>query len=313
MNATNFVDCIFVNTIRSTYPHTLLFASVILTMSPVIVILNVLLIVAMIATKQATQNTSNFLIICLSVSDLISGAISLPLLAYALLGPKNKIGCIVPKLVAIIGGCVGHFSELLLVLIAIDRYLHMNPNIHHQPSKLNRIFKLPNVIYLVAIVFAFVLLYSACLALIEMKETILAIMLIVYVITVTIYVLSVTCLYVKGYKRISSFADDNIVYRDTVEQPQYVKSLYKTVFVLAILVCTTYLPYSLIQGITTIMTLLDVSNVRHAAFTYLIEIVHLITFSSCFTNCLVVFHYNKKVKRWIFKKVRIRRNHSEGS
>ena len=300
-------------TLRSVYPQKLLVASIILTMSPVIVILNVLLIVAMIATKQATQNTSNFLIICLSVSDLISGAISLPLLAYLLLGTENKISCIVPKLVAIIGGCVGHFSELLLVLIAIDRYLHMNPNIHHQPSMVQKILKLPNVIYLVAIMFALVFSYSACLALIEMKETILAILLMSYFITVTIYVLSVTCLYAKGYKRISSFADDNIVYSDTVDQPQYVKSLYKTVFVLAILVCATYLPYSLIQGIMIIMRLLKGSNIRHAAFTYLIQIVHLITFSSCFTNCLVVFHYNKKVKRWIFRTVRIRTNHSEGS
>ena len=313
MNVTNFTDCIIVKTIRNAYPHTQFFVSAILTMSPVIVISNVLLIVAMVATKQATQNTSNLLIMCLSVSDLISGVISLPLLAYILLSTDNKIGCTLPNALAIMGGCFGNFSPIVTVLMAVDRYLHMNPNIQHKPSALKTIFKLPNTIYLVAIVLISTLSFSSIVVLIATNDQIMAALHLSSVCGTTIYFLSITCLYVKGYKRISSFADNNIVYSDTVDQPQYVKSLYKTVFVFVILICVTYLPYSLTNGVTAMLIILKVSYAENTALIYFAGITQLIVYSSGFTNCLVVFHYNKKVKRWIFRKVRIRTNNSEGS
>ena len=282
-------------------------------MSPIIVILNVLLIVAMIVTKQATQNTSNFLIICLSVSDLISGAISLPLLAYVLLSINSEIGCNLPNALAITGSCFGNFSAIITVLTAVDRYLHMNPNIRHRPSVLNKIFKLPNVICLVAMVLMLTLSFSIIVIFIDMNLETMAFLGILSVCGTIIYFLSVTCLYVRGYKRISTFTDNNPVYHEAGQQPKYVKSLYKTVFVLVLLACATYLPYSLINGITVMLTIINASYAQNTALTCFVEIVQLILFSSGFTNCLVVFHYNKKIKRWIFKKVRIRKNDSEES
>ena len=197
--------------------------------------------------------------------------------------------------------------------MAADRYLHMNPNIQHRPSVLKKVFKLPNVIYLVAIVLILILSFSALVVLIAMNEQIMGIIGLSSACGTTIYFLSITCLYVRGYKRISTFTDNNPVYHEAGQQPKYVKSLYKTVFVLVLLACATYLPYSLINGMTVMLTILGGTEAENTALMYLLGIAQLILFSSGFTNCLVVFHYNKQVKRWIFRKLRIRTNNSEGS
>ena len=312
MNQTNHTTCIFVKALLTIYPNINIFVSAFSIMSPVIVILNVLLIVSMIATKQATKNTSNLLVICLSISDLITGGINFPMLAHILLNTDNKISCISAKVASILGSSFGNLSAIITALIAVDRYLHMNPNIQDRPSMIYKIFKLSNIPYLVAFIFILILSVSVVSALI-INPQILAFIYILNFTVLMIYILLVTFFYVKGYKRISSFANDNPVYSETGVHPQYVKSLYKTVLVLVLLVCATYLPYSLIQGIMVILAALQVPYTKSTALMQFVAFTQLILFSGGFTNCLVVLYNNKKVKRWIFKKVRIRTNDSQES
>lgn len=307
MNQTNGTSCLFLMIVLNGYPHIDIFAVLILSMSPVIIILNTVLIVALIATKEVRQNTSSFLILCLSASDLFMGVVCLPILAYLLLNKHNEASCTLTSAIQILSGCFASFSCLLTLLIAVDRYHHMNPNYMNRPSIIKNLFKIKNVIYLVALMFILTLSLSIAVQQGGLNPRSMAITGLCYACGSLIYIIAVACLYVRGYTRISSFTEENPVYQETTacgEQPQYVKNLYKTVLLLLILYCVTYIPFFTIQLLVTISIIAE-GSYDPTTYGNLNEIVQLLVFSSGITNSILVFHRNKNIKRWLFDKSRL--------
>lgn len=306
-------DCSILLVILSSYQHRDLRAIATLILVPFIILFNTVLIVGFIATKQATQNATNLFILCLSVSDLLNVITSVPMLAYILRNIESKNACILGNITAITGSCLGNFSAILTVFIAVDRYLHMNPNIQNQSSKIRKIFKVSNVGYLVTV--TFMLTLSVCIIgwLASTHPNGVAMLGFLSVSVALVYALSITSLYIRGYKRISSFAKENPVYRESHnsgECPQYVRSLHKTVLVIVLVTCATYLPYSLVQGVTNILSFAKV-NIDSSVLSYLNELILFMVGSSYLLNCLAVLYLNKKLKKWIMKKMGINGNETE--
>ena len=122
---------------------------------PITILINSLLIKAFIATKQVWLNTTNFLIVCSSISDILSALIPMVLKAVWFYNPHAEYGCIYENstvsLAAFLYGC----SSTLTVLIAVDRYLHMNPDIEKNAPSCSS--------YLTDRIFMLLLLSSCCL------------------------------------------------------------------------------------------------------------------------------------------------------
>ena len=298
-------QCIPLTQIKRGYPHTLFYSIIIIMYCPIIVTLNAIVIAAFVATKQAAKNTSNLLILCVCFADLINGATIMPLFVYLLHNIDRKDSCIIAKLLFTVGGTLGNASAMLTSLIAVDRFLHMNPNIQNQPSLLRRIFKSSNIVYIVIIVSIIGFTSSGLGTILPTSQSAMMILLGPFaVFGIAVYVSLVTCLYVVGYKRISNFTIENPVYHESGEQPEYIKNLYKTVLILVLLVCVSFLPYCLAQGVTYILliTKVPLSLTTRAYFT---EISGLIIHANYFTNCLVVLYFNKKAKVWILRKFKI--------
>ena len=304
------VNCVAAESILGGFPHAILYSVVILVYSPIIVIINLALIISFIATKQATKNTSNFLIMCLSFSDLVQGTVILPMFAYILFNGDSNDICTTTKVLLILGGAFGNFSAILTVLVAIDRYLHMNPKIQVKSSLITTVFKVSNIGYLVMTVFIVVVSFAILSTmLLASRSLIMAFIGIFSVAGISIYISTTTCLYISGYRRIRSFTDQNPVYQETGasgEQPKYVKNLHKTVLILVLEVFATYLPYSIAQGI---VLALQVGKVPYntTAFAYCIEISGMLMHSNHFVNGLVVLYFNDKARAWIFHKCMRRR------
>ena len=297
--------CALITLMETGYPHHLFNSVLLSAISVMTVLLNLITIIAFAATKEAVKNTSNLLIFCVSFVDFTYGIAIMPLYVYVMNSLDSIDICIVVKILFAGGGSLGSSSAMLKALTAVDRFLHMNPNIQNQPTRLHRIFKISNIGYIVILV---VLVASTISGLGTTLATSTSTMMIVLgpgvVLCITIYVSIVTGLYIKGYRRIRTFTEESSVYQECGEQPTYVKSLYKTVLVLVLLLCVSYIPYSIAQAIIYIIYSMNLDlNIK--AHAYSIEILGLLAHTNYFTNCLAVLYFNKRAQSWIFKKFRI--------
>ena len=286
--------------------HKVPFASLLIVFSVLTVLLNSTLIVSFVATRQIAKNTSNILIFCTSLCDLFSGLIFMPLSANILLDLSSTDLCVKLNIIVLVGG-IEIVSGILTILLAIDRYFHMNPQLHNHPPALIKMFKRPHIFYVIG--FVFVASESLCLvSLFHSFENGIRNFAISCATAsfMAILILTTVALYTKGYLRIRNFTDNNIVYRESGETPEYVRSLYKTVLALVLLVCVHQIPYF---GLRLTMAILSIFNASYddATVAFAFEFTTLLMYAESFTNSMVVLSMNKNAKDWVL--IKVRRHH----
>ena len=277
-------------------------ASILIVFSCLTVLLNSILLISFVATKQVTQNTSNILIFFISLSDLATGLIFMPIKANILLDTPSVDIC-VKLTILVIGNGLIIFSSGLAILIAIDRYLHMNPDLHNRQSLARKMFKRPYIFFVISFVFVI----SETLSLISLLDNVKSVIWNVGIsfnglFLFAIFILITVALYTRGYLRIRRVADNNPVYRESGETPEYVRSLYKTVLVLVLLVCIHSVPYF---GLRLALVILFISKKPYNGLIlkYAYEVSILLFNAGCFTNAMAVLYFNKKAKYWIRSKM----------
>ena len=226
----------------------------------------------------------------------------MPIKANILLDTTSEDICI--KLtIFLIGSGLINFSAGLAVLIAIDRYLHMNPDLHNRQSLARKMFKRPYIFF----VNLFVFVISETLSLISLfyrsqDRMWKSVMSFTSIILFAFLILTTVALYTRGYLRIRRVADNNPVYRESGETPEYVRSLYKTVLVLVLLVCIHSVPYF---GLRLALVILFISKKPYNGLIlkYASEVSILLFNAGCFTNAMAVLYFNKKAKYWIRSKM----------
>ena len=87
-------NCIDLISIVQAIAHKVPFASILIVFSCLTVLLNSILLISFVATRQVTQNTSNILIFFISLSDLATGLIFMPIKANILLDTTSEDICI---------------------------------------------------------------------------------------------------------------------------------------------------------------------------------------------------------------------------
>ena len=294
------------NSIREWYNmfvHREPYAITLLAFSPITILLNLSLIISFIATKQVTQNTSNILIVVISLYDLAAGSLTMPLTANVLLDKGASNACIKSKLLIILS-CNGQSSIFLMVLLALDRYLHMNPDIHRVPSKLKTILKTPNIYVVVAATFIIINSLLATFAF-ELHQKLTVSIATSFAGISSVLLIILICLYIRGYLRIRKFADNNPVYNESIgpgrATPEYVRKLYKTVLAIVLLASIQHFPYC-IAGLTLAFSHERAVLSSDSVFAYFFEFATLSTHAGCFTNCLAILHFNTPARNWIFRK-----------
>ena len=290
------------------FPHKEPYAAVLLLLSPITVLLNLGLIVSFIATRQVTKNASNILIFSSSFCDLITAAVSMPLASSILLNMKGTDFCIKSMVLFVLSG-IPHLSVALTVLLAMDRYLHMNTDIQGNPSKLKRMLKKQNICYLILVGFI-VLISTFTIAALHINRMLTMTITAFFTILLTIYEVVVACLYIRGYLRIRRFVDNNPVYNEpggsTRTTPDYVRKLYKTVLILIILAFVQYVPLSVIHTFAIAFDYEQGAN-KHQFLVMAFEAAHLASNAVLPLNCLVILHFNNEAKTWILRKVGLRK------
>ncbi len=115
----------------------------------VIVAINVILIVSFFATKQSMKNTSNLLIVCLSISDCLIGVIVIPMVIIENLWFDSVKLCSILRVSIPMRLLFCGISFIMTMLLAIDRYIHMNPNVLENESMMAKSFKIQKIYFLI--------------------------------------------------------------------------------------------------------------------------------------------------------------------
>ena len=275
--------------------------------APMTVLLNALLMASFVATKQVHLNTSNFLIMCLSLSDLLNGAVTMPLLASGLYKIDLKKSCDIFNPAQAINGFFATLSAILTVLIAIDRYLNMNPNLERS-SRCAEVFKRPNIYCLVTVITTGILIYSLASTYapeFNIKSIRFGWLNLINSLMAAFGVSAVAILYAKGYIRIRKFTDSSPIYKDRhgkKMRPQYVRNLYRSVLVLVVLMMIIYVPLCLAQVAVTINVFIGSKEfmVVHTCYHFAGFLLYL----NCTINSIVIIWFNNTAKQWILNKIR---------
>ncbi len=285
--------------------HTLNTIGVIsLVYAPVIIILNALLITSFVATKQALTNASNILIVCLSLSDALIGAILMPLL-----GIKNILHISLRScsfdLIAV--GLQFYFCAVSLqmtTLLAFDRYLHMKPDYHRNPSRFSKLFKKPTIYITICLVYVLTGLVMAILfftilsstdpdALFYFDASFTAILFLSLAFLVVIYI--------RGYLRIRGFVVRNPIHANREDSnPEYLKQLFKTVLILLVSMLVAWTPIFAFNLIL-IITYLGVYINPDAIFLFAYTSTMLFNLNAAM-NALIVLYRNKKSREWLARR-----------
>ena len=110
--------------------------------SPLIVLSNGITIFLLLKLKQL-HVTTNRIILCLCISDLLIGVIVCPLWIGLYTVYRNERNCIFETITVFPSITLGHFSVYMITMVAVERYIRITRPLHYQDiitvKKLNKI------------------------------------------------------------------------------------------------------------------------------------------------------------------------------
>ena len=298
-----------------------------LCMAVITVAINLLLLAAMVATKQAFSNTSNIFITCLCVIDSLNGAVALPLFSMVRLKYNTLESCILPVVSQINGMFLAYLSLSIIILIAIDRYLHMRTSFNNRTSIFMKLFSGKMIILLLVGITAFAALAAiSYLIPSEAGNSGSITKLIVVSIVKLVCIPGTAILYMRGYYRVRAFVRSNPVYnvskfetqlspestkkikpKTKQATPAYLRNLQKTVLMLIISLVVTYIPFTIAN---TMHALFYFKNKKSRAVLLFYDTAALFFMCSFTLNSLIIFKMNGKARDWVFKIIQCHKDQS---
>ncbi len=235
-----------------------LFGVIQLIYCPVITAVNVLLIVSLYATKQSFRCPSNFLILCLTLSDGLTGAMLMPLAGYLNIFIDSKSFCATQTASYTLRIFLAGTSQCMTMLLAVDRYLHMNPNFHRSPPRLAKFFQPPRIYFLAftccfAVAGVSIRFYISTLS---RRQSFFSFATFLSIFSTTILVLFMM-IYIRGYLQVRRSVAENPIYTsreysNSNERPEYLTRLFKTVLLLPIAILVSWFPNLILKILITV-------------------------------------------------------------
>ena len=293
--------------------------SIIMSLVSIITLISTLSVLASFkATYQLNNNPSNTLITCFSISDAINSAITLPLFVY--LHIETTSNCTMQIITTIISTIFSFVSGTITVLIAIERYLYMNPYPGSKTIRMRKWFQAPCLYQLICSVVITACLQGVAMPFIYSSGEIAAVWLNIFFTVICMTGISImTAIYVRGYLRIRKIVQNSTVCSSTTEasgqintRPLYIRSLQSTVYILITAMVISYAPFAIACIIQGCFFILNVKRGQKTlnAFT---AISILAIFSNSTVNSFVIIYKNKKAKEWLLQKIGLRHSSSSQS
>ena len=305
---------------RLTYTTNSVFASIYIGIATITLSVNLLLIAAMVRTKQAFSNTSSTLIICVSAVDSLSGALSLPLYSSVRFTYKKLRNCTLASTGQLAGIFLAHLSFSIVILMAIDRYLHMRTSLNAKRSILMKLFTGKWIILPLVTATMVSMLASVSYLITNDLENVGGMTTFVFVNIAKLgLVPGIAILYIIGYNRVRKFVRKNPVYNQpasgtrignepvTTAEPKgrpiipgYLRNLQKTVLMLIVALLFTYIPFTVAD---VVLMRYFLSNKQTNAIVMFYDIANILFLSGFTLNSLIIFKMNRKARTWVTQKI----------
>ena len=319
MNTTNCKT--YINEVDNLSQETNNFVAVVyIFMSVITIVVNLLLIAAMVRTKQASHNTSNVLIMFMSCADVLNGTMSFPLLAAVRL--HHFKSCSLKIVSEIATTFLGYLSSMAIVLLAFDRYLHIRTTVPLRESFIRKLFKRKRLIIPILAITVFSILMSILFWLFNNTgyRGKIGIGCVVIALKVT-SICTITIFYIKGYRKVRRFVKTNPIYNSDIQnagvsianwqsgrsestkkEPEYLRNLQKTVALLVIALMATYIPQFVTQTARVILLLM---GKQYEELLIVTEIFNILLFFNSTFNSLIIFKMNKKARSWVYRHINV--------
>ncbi len=268
-------------------------------MSPTIIIINILLIMALLKTKQIKNDSQRFILI-LGISDFIVGALSVPLL----LGVFNvHQSCAYEKVSLFVGHFNTRLTAYIIFLIGIDRYFNINPNMQSRSTLGKKIESKTGCKILIATVIV-ISTIQASIQIIDFENRSLPSNLssgFDFIVYLTYFII-----YIRLFMKIRKFTRSNSLHQgagNTTEyRPRYIKNLVKTVLYLLVTVGLCYLPYVMVK-----FTIMYRKYQLKEPISQNLRFIHYLSFqpilANSFFNTVIILDRNSVLKQYILRRV----------
>ncbi len=275
--------------------------------TPVIFFTNALLITSLITTKQSLKKSANLLIVCLSASDCFIGAALMPILSIENLWHGSAKLCVISWYLQLF---LCGVSISFTLLLAVDRYVHMDPNFQRSPSKLSKFFKTPNIyatiitVGILPISLVIAIFHILTLKFPDALNYFSALSAICLVYSIMAFI----GFYTRGYLRIRRYVAGNPIYanrRDGQnEVPGYLDELFKTVLILLVAMFFLWVPSIIVSTAMAVLVLMGKSVAQNDILLVFDSISWFLYYANSLVNALILFYRNRQSKEWLFAKVR---------
>ena len=272
---------------------------------PLAITSNGMVVTSFYCTQQATSTSTNMLIIILSVCDCLNAMITMPLFAYLHFSYDLNKNCLLQQITTVISTFFSYSSGIIVVSIAVDRYLHMNPYPGTWTTRLKKIFQRPWIYHFTANILVMSAATSIILPFVyntgKIGEAIanLTLMVICFV-----GMSIITTMYTRGYLRLRRITFENTVYTNQTSsniEPSHLRSMQRTVLILLVAMFFSYAPFSLACGLQAIFYLLKIAEGEDALAMFM-AISVLAIYSNCITNSVIILSKNRKGKEFLYNK-----------
>ncbi len=274
---------------------------------PVIIILNVVLIISLFATKQSMRNTSNLLIVCSSISDCLIGAVVMPMIVTETFLLHSSSLCTHIEISMALKIFFGGVSSGFTMLLAADRYFHMNPEFQRSQSKIAKLFKRPRIYVLIfACLVFFAAITLSFFFTTRLNPQIAFYFAGSYLVIMVVMLATFVAIYTRTYFRIRRFVAQNPIYQDSGESgsnqsPEYLKALFKTVLLLVVATALSWLPTIAMNISSTVLSFVNHAYINTTKYLMLGKVADAMFFSSSFVNAFIILYRNEKSKKWLKK------------
>ena len=276
------------------------------TLMPFTIFLNLILIISLIKTKQVNKK-SNYLILMLNTSDLMQGAISLPLDVIIIKYYPVERNCAIEIIHQIVDGLFVYLSTSTTLLIAIDRYVKIDPNLRNMNNPIRRVFSTTKIWIPIGLTIGWVVL--SLITVLMFAKFLPKYVSIVGLFFLNLHVfttLMIFLMYFRFYFKIWKFTKHSTVHAETSvvsgdrSRPAYINQLGVTVFMILTTLLICCLPYSVVVTYLTVvkeMHILVLTQSQILVTVFTVAIFYLNTT----LNAAIFLLRNKEIKTLVYK------------
>ena len=268
------------------------------------IITNSIVIYRLVKSRQL-QKVSSLLIFVLSISDLCTGALTLPLVCVLFFSYENQRFCELELVTQFISTSFVYISIVMTMLVGLDRVIHQT-----FPTRYKVILSKKAAAWSITIGILSSVGLSALLSLSSIFNQITKLSMVFSILTIIIIVI-VFISYFKAYFQISRHVRRSVLWKgrrtgnmlhnakQRSTTPRYLREFGRTVFLIVLVICLCYIPFvtviiaSFIVSYTTDCVLNCHEEMRSLRFALFLSYV--LIYSNSGFNALIIIRRNSRL------------------